>query len=152
MILRFRCASAALPLRGRKRRRARHSRSDRALRCRRQDLRDVRVQGEGYSLSGDVFEVHAIGNEMAVPHMPPVLDEIIGPVVSRITAPNASPANVLRAAEGCRVTREIISASRQVRCDQGRRRISQHSIIDLVSGVRRRGLRDRSKRGQPSAG
>jgi hypothetical protein len=63
----------------------------------------------GYAVGEGAFEVHALGQDMLVPLMPPVLDDVIGPVVARITDEKARPADVLKAAEGCRVTQEILS-------------------------------------------
>jgi hypothetical protein len=61
-----------------------------------------------YFLGGRELAVHAVGNDLLVPHMPPILDDVIEPVVARIVDAKATPQQVLRAAEDCRVTQEIL--------------------------------------------
>lgn len=92
----------------------------------------------GYALGGGGFEVHAIGKDLLVPLMPPVLDDVIGPVAARIVDDAASPAEVLRAAEGCRVTREILlTVGTQDKFDTGKIAGAFHDTVsvEMVSRI-----------------
>jgi hypothetical protein len=92
----------------------------------------------GYALGAGSFEVNAIGNDVLVPLMPPVLDDVIGSVAARITDQTASPADVLRAADGCRVTREILTIlGTQARFDTAKVAETFHNTVsvDMVSRI-----------------
>jgi hypothetical protein len=63
-----------------------------------------------YCVKESEFEVHGIGMDIIVPEMPPVLDDVIRPVTEKIYKEKGNPNRALKAAEGCRVTRELLSA------------------------------------------
>jgi hypothetical protein len=91
----------------------------------------------GYALGEGSFEVNAVGNDVLVPLMPPVLDDVIGSVAARITDDTASPADVLRA-DGCRVTREILSiVGMQSKFDTDKVAATFHNTvsIEMVSRI-----------------
>lgn len=88
-----------------------------------------------YRVKADNFEVHGIGQDILVPNMPPFLDKVISPVATLVLNNRDNPDRALKAAEGCKVTNEILFAvGKQSTVDAGAIAATFHGTvsIDLV--------------------